>query len=231
MSTVKVNTISTWTGNDVGIETGKTISGTASQFKMTDVVQGDVLYGSAADTLSRLAPGTAGQVLQTAGAGANPVWAADAKGKVLQVVQPAAITSFATSTTSATFVDITGMTLSITPTLSTSKILVSFVLQIGVNTGWHANLRLMRDSTAIAIGDSSGSRKQATADVGYNVSMLNVGVAQFLDAPATTSATTYKAQWASESGGTIYQNRSHGNTDNANFAIGISTITAIEIGV
>jgi len=80
MSTVKVNTISTWTGSDVGIETGKTISGTASQFKMTDVVQGDVLYGSAADTLSRLAPGTSGQVLQTQGAGANPVWAADAGG-------------------------------------------------------------------------------------------------------------------------------------------------------
>ena len=76
MSTVKVNTISTWTGSDISIETGKTVSGTASQFKMTDVVQGDVLYGAAADTLSRLAPGTAGQILQTQGAGANPVWAA-----------------------------------------------------------------------------------------------------------------------------------------------------------
>jgi len=76
MSTVKVNTISTWTGNDISIETGKTVSGTASQFKMTDVVQGDVLYGSAADTLSRLAPGTSGQVLQTQGAGANPQWGA-----------------------------------------------------------------------------------------------------------------------------------------------------------
>ena len=80
MSTVKVNELSTWTGNDISIETGKTVAGTASQFKMTDVVQGDVLYGSAADTLSRLAPGTAGQVLQTQGAGANPVWAADAGG-------------------------------------------------------------------------------------------------------------------------------------------------------
>jgi hypothetical protein len=75
MSTVKVNTISTWTGSDISIETGKTVSGTASQFKMTDVVQGDVLYGSAADTLSRLAPGTSGQFLQTAGAAANPAWA------------------------------------------------------------------------------------------------------------------------------------------------------------
>ena len=80
MSTVKVNTISTWTGSDISIETGKTVSGTASQFKMTDVVQGDVLYGSAADTLSRLAPGTSGQYLQTAGAAANPVWATVAGG-------------------------------------------------------------------------------------------------------------------------------------------------------
>ena len=58
------------------IASGKNITGTASQFQMTDVVQGDVLYGSAADTLSRLPAGTSGYHLQTAGAGANPVWAA-----------------------------------------------------------------------------------------------------------------------------------------------------------
>ena len=75
MSTVKVNELSTYSGTDISIETGKTVAGTASQFKMTDVVQGDVLYGSAADTLSRLAPGTSGQYLQTAGAAANPAWA------------------------------------------------------------------------------------------------------------------------------------------------------------
>ena len=88
MSTVKVNELSTYSGTDISVETGKTISGTASQFKMTDVVQGDVLYGSAADTLSRLAAGTAGQVLQTQGAGANPVWAADAKGKYYKLFKP-----------------------------------------------------------------------------------------------------------------------------------------------
>ena len=152
-------------------------------------------------------------------------------GTILQVVQPAAITSNTVTTTSTSFVDITGITLSITPTLVTSKVLVSFVLQIGVNTGWHANFRLMRDSTPIAIGDSYGSRKQSTGDVGYNISMLNVGTSQFLDAPATTSAITYKVQWATETSGTIYLNRGHGYTDNANFGTGISTITAMEIGV
>ena len=230
MSTVKVNELSTYSGTDISVETGKTISGTASQFKMTDVVQGDVLYGSAADTLSRLAAGTAGQVLQTQGAGANPVWAADAKGKVLQVVQTV-VTAPTASTTSTTFVDITGMTLSITPTLATSKVLVSFVIQIGVVTGWHARYRLVRDSTAICVGAAFGSRTQATGDVAYNVSVPNIGSAQFLDSPATTSATTYKVQWGAENTSTIYLNRAHGNTDTAEFVSAASTITAMEIGV
>jgi len=80
MSKLLVDEIGGNAAAETTIASGKKIAGTASQFKMTDVVQGDVLYGSAADTLSRLAPGTAGQVLQTQGAAANPVWAADAGG-------------------------------------------------------------------------------------------------------------------------------------------------------
>ena len=94
MSTVKVNELSTYSGTDISIETGKTVSGTASQFKMTDVVQGDVLYGSAADTLSRLAPGTSGHHLQTAGAGANPVWAAPPAGGLTAASQWRLTTDF-----------------------------------------------------------------------------------------------------------------------------------------
>jgi hypothetical protein len=75
MSKLLVDEIGGNAGADTTIASGKKIAGTASQFKMTDVVQGDVLYGSAADTLSRLAPGTSGQYLQTAGAAANPAWA------------------------------------------------------------------------------------------------------------------------------------------------------------
>lgn len=40
------------------------------------ITQGDILYGSAANTLSKLAAGTSGYYLKTQGAGANPVWAA-----------------------------------------------------------------------------------------------------------------------------------------------------------
>ena len=75
MSKLLVDEIGGNAGAPTTIASGKNITGTASQFQMTDVVQGDVLYGSAADTLSRLAPGTSGQYLQTAGAAANPAWA------------------------------------------------------------------------------------------------------------------------------------------------------------
>lgn len=43
--------------------------------------QGDILYSSAANTLSKLAAGTSGLVLKTLGAGANPLWA-DSLGSV-----------------------------------------------------------------------------------------------------------------------------------------------------
>jgi len=240
MSTIKVNELSTYSGTDISIETGKTvllsgtanISGAASQFKMTDVVQGDILYGSAADTLSRLAPGTSGQVLTTAGADANPTWEAVAGGgKVLQVVQGTVLDD-TQSTTSASFVDMSpSLTATITPAATTSKILVNFVVTTGANEGWHAFYRIMRDSTAIGIGVANGSRKQATFEVSTGaIAIATTGSMNYLDSPSTTSATVYKIQWATESAGTIYLNRSHTWTDSSNWMTGISTITLMEIG-
>jgi hypothetical protein len=195
---------------------------------MAGLARGKIIVGDASGDPSALTVGAANQVLKSDGTDVS--WAADAKGKVLQVVQTV-VTAPTASTTSTTFVDITGMTLSITPTLATSQVLVSFVVQIGVITGWHARYRLVRDSTAICVGDTFGSRTRATGDVAYNVSVPNIGSAQFLDSPATTSATTYKVQWGAENTSTIYLNRAHGGTDTAEFVSAASTITAMEIGV
>ena len=146
MSTVKVNELSTYSGTDISIETGKTVSGTASQIKMTDVVQGDVLYGSAADTLSRLAPGTSGQVLQTQGAAANTVWAATAAGgKVLQVISSIS-TGYQKSTTSTSFVDVESSSsvvweTAITPSATSSKILIIATLPINVTGAGNSDNR------------------------------------------------------------------------------------------
>jgi len=239
MSTVKVNTISTWTGSDVGIETGKTISGTASQFKMTDVVQGDVLYGSAADTLSRLAPGTSGQVLQTQGAGANPVWAADAQGKVLQVLQSVK-TDTASTTSVATFVDIAGTDqagagsvwcVKITPAATTSKILFSCDVYAGTYNDIGMFYIMKRDTTSILLADAASARTRTSftvdANQGNNVEGAHM---TYLDSPSSTSELTYKVQWALDSAQTLYLNRSLNDTDNAAHPRSTSTITVMEIG-
>jgi len=85
--------------------------------------KGDLIAATAADTVSRLAVGTNGQVLTADSTAATGIkWASVASGgKVLQVVQDTLIGTF--TTTSSTMADV-GLTVSITPSASTSKVLV-----------------------------------------------------------------------------------------------------------
>ena len=207
-STIKVNTLDTQAGTDIALAVGKNITGANTQFKITG--------------------GASGNVLSTDGSGAL-TWGAPSIAKISNLIQPTAITSATATTTSTTFVDITGLTVDITPSAATSKVLIFYSATIGSNAGWHAHLRLMRDTTPIAVGDANGSRKQSTTESGYQAAIANTSCMMYLDSPATTSTTTYKLQWASESSGTIYLNRSYTNTDNANFGTFVSTITVMEI--
>ncbi len=152
---------------------------------------GDIAYSSTtANTNTRLGIGSTGQVLTVAGG--VPTWAAPAGGgKVLQVVS--ANTTTQVSSSSTTYVT-TGLTATITPTLSTSKILV-LVTQNGCfknngNSNNALNIRLRRSSTTLA----------ASTFVGYTAtaSENQVGTVSFsyLDSPATTSATTYLTEFS-----------------------------------
>jgi hypothetical protein len=134
---------------------------------------------------------TAGQVLTAAQMN-------DLRGafRILQVVSGSNSTQAISS--SATFAD-TGLTATITPSATSSKILV-LVTQNGVlkNTGANdnaCNLRLFRGATNL----------QTVSEVGKTgTNLLNIigAVTIFaLDDPATTSATTYKTQFASHLGG------------------------------
>lgn len=150
-------------------------------------------------------------------------------GTVLQVVSTAKTDTF-TSTTTGAFTDITGMSVSITPTSSTSKILVNVT---GGCMGQVATsgfmLQLLRDSTAISVGDTAGSRIRASMN-GYSsdAGQLVPFSIQYLDSPATTSATTYKIQFRI-SAGTFYFNRTQTDTDSTNFPRIASSITVMEI--
>ena len=168
---------------------------------------------------------TAGQVLTAAQQN-------DLRGafRVLQVVSTNKTDTF--TTTSTSFVDITGLSVSITPSSATNKVLVIVTLSVGDDPSvTNTASRLMRDATAINVGDASGSRLQAsqqTKSVAANVQTAHAYV--FLDSPATTSATTYKVQLATAGATqTSCVNRSLTDTNGATFARTVSNITVMEI--
>jgi hypothetical protein len=156
-------------------------------------------------------------------------WQAVAGGKVAQVVSTSKTDTFTSSST--TFTDITGLSVSITPTAATSKVLVIVQVAGSMDTGVASLFfRMMRDSTAINIGDTAGSRQRATIGFSNTIqSEVVSGAASFLDSPATTSATTYKLQGVNSSAGTFYINRSKQDADTVNYPRPASSITVMEI--
>jgi len=143
------------------------------------------------------------------------------KGKVLQVQSTTKTDTF--NTTAQSFTDVTGLSVAITPSSSSNKVLVN------VNIGTHDSTaattyayQLVRGSTAIGIGSTSTEATMGgtiNADRGEGQSMT------FLDTPNTTSATTYKLQVRSPAGSTFYINERQGSSAYRT----ISTITVTEI--
>jgi hypothetical protein len=170
----------------------------------------------------------AGSVASAALASGVPTRAQLPAGSVLQVLQAVKTNIFSTATTGS-WVDITDVSVSITPTSATSKVMVLFNVTFApADTG---GLRIVRNSTAIGVGDSLGSNTYQGTSSGIAVingdkSAPTSGM--YLDSPSTTSATTYKVQVWNYSG-TSYINRPV-NASNASYTgSSISTITVMEI--
>lgn len=148
--------------------------------------------------------------------------------RVLQVVSTTKTDTF--TTTSTTFTDVTGLSVSITPSSTSSKVLV-----FGSITGSHdvgaayLGLRMMRDTTPIMVGDTAGNRTSSFTIFAANNETQQTVAGQVLDSPASVSALTYKWQVASIGGGTAFVNRSDADT-NVNYVFrSASSITALEI--
>jgi len=151
-------------------------------------------------------------------------------GNIIQVVQSTYTGVFSTS--SATMVD-TGLSVSITPTSSSSKILVTVSLGSFANSGKfkRAMMNIVRDSTNILIGDAR-TGTECTAVVAPRASddnYVQIPLAfTVLDTPSTTSATTYKAQASRGSDtGTVYLNGNAGADSSSGNAA--STIVVMEV--
>ena len=158
-------------------------------------------------------------------------WQAVSGARIGQVVSTSKTDTFTSATISA-FTDITGLSVSITPTSATSKVLViatAMFVRTVVGTA-SRYIRLVRDSTAIAVGDTAGSRISASMG-GVSASgndMPDPGTITFLDSPNTTSATTYKLQFYGDAS-TFYLNRSVSDTNGTNGGRFASGITVMEV--
>jgi len=152
-------------------------------------------------------------------------------GKILQVVSTTKTDVFSSSTVNQ-FVDITGLSVAITPRATSSKILVLYDTQMSGTELFF--IQLVRASTAIKVGDSdSANRKEVTVG-GVFQSSNNDKVApiagNFLDSPSTTSAVTYKLQGQVYDSGNSFKVNASVNDANAAYAgRGASTITVMEV--
>ena len=154
-------------------------------------------------------------------------------GKILQVKQ--AVKSDRQTIQSQTLVDITGMSVSITPSSTSSKILVDYSLVVFANVQYYT-MRLLRnsDSTIFIGAENPNATSQSRGAFGtYQASYVNaMTVAQkFLDSPNTTSATTYKLQaHCPYSSSYIIAINSAVNQDNYTYMTNcVSSITVMEV--
>tara|TARA_B100000085_G_scaffold278738_1_gene300959 strand:+ start:471 stop:1016 length:546 start_codon:yes stop_codon:yes gene_type:complete len=157
---------------------------------------------------------------------------------IVQVKQTV-VTSTISSSAGNSYAEMTEFRTNITPSSTSSKILIRASLIVGINY-YQGKGRILRDSTPIAQGDARGSRPQSTwTMVSYDAGasgaytqydMRAVGF-EFLDSPATTSQITYSLDLGGYSTSlAVHINRAANDQDSANYnATPISTLTLMEI--
>tara|TARA_B100000609_G_C17110782_1_gene379672 strand:- start:111 stop:692 length:582 start_codon:yes stop_codon:yes gene_type:complete len=152
-------------------------------------------------------------------------------GKILQVVSTIKTDIFSSSTAQV-FTDITGLSVNITPSATSSKILVTANVSFGLDVSHSLVVfRFARDSTGIAIGDVANNRPRGTfANKPADDAHLCNASGQHLDSPSSTSQLTYKVQFYDYHGNTFYVNRSYRHYDASTYdMVGVSTITVYEV--
>ena len=182
--------------------------------------------------MTTIVDGTTGITFPSAIAGVSAVQ--QYSGRILQVVSAAKTDTQSTSLQA--WVDVTGLSVSITPTSATSKMLVIVDVQ-GSGSNRYTAIRVVRNGTAVGVGDTSGSRASVLSGFGldtdanatYVYVLYNAG-GSFLDSPSSTSAQTYKVQFgATNVAATTYINRTENDSNESYSLRGISTITVMEI--
>ena len=165
----------------------------------------------------------------------------DGAGKILQVISGEKGSSFTGTSVfdnGGYFIDVTGYSATITPSSTSSRILVmvhAYIGQTMVASGYQSSLRIKQGTRYPFLGTSEGSRPVTSARVnnyvGNTHAMMNIS-GSWIDSPSSTSALTYQVQLGGYSGAPIvYLNRSEAFQAAANNydTIPLSTITLMEI--
>jgi hypothetical protein len=194
--------------------------------KMAGGTDGEILTYDASGNPVAVSVGTDGQVLTSGGVGVAPAFeAAAAGGKLLQVVSTTYTGTVSTTSSSM----VTAYGLSITPTSTSSKILVITNFNIGTGYNSYPQSQLARGTTAIGSNTYTASTSADTNDYAIHHIALTT-----LDSPSTTSSVTYNVRFKSAYlNNTIYMNvyaSGAGGSFTDYRAPGSSTITLMEIG-
>jgi len=223
---IVINGSGTVTGISVGglpddiVDAGTLADNAVGLAQMASGTDGNIITYDTSGNPAVVATGSDGQVLTSAGADAVPAFeAAAAGGKILQIVSNMqAETGAHDNGDAAAYADVPDMTVTITPTATTSKILYMFNCSAHVMGSVQTFVQVLRDSTQIAYAERWSGYNSNSDWTPYPV------VVQGVDSPSTTSATTYKIQ-AKRTGGSYFRFHDHDAGSNH-----LSSI-AIEIGV
>lgn len=215
---------------------GTTNAYTTSTFADTYAVS-TILYASSANTITGLATANSGVLVTDSGGVpsiAAKIVAANLPVGTMFNFQQGQLTAAASVTSTApTMADFSAsLTVAITPTSATNKVLVRAVLSVGTAATGNAFLQLVRGSTVIGVGDAAGNRTQCgQTELTATANNQTTVVMEWLDSPATTSSTTYKVQGCTGAGAILYLNRSTTDTNTAAFGRSVSVLSVCEVVV
>ena len=156
-------------------------------------------------------------------------------GKILQVVS----TTLTTTTTATAGSDLSGLSVSITPSSASSKVyfhaMIPYVFYDAGNSARRFGFLLKRNGTNLVVPTSPSTRTPALGWMfDYRPAnpqdSIHLASISWLDSPSSTSAVTYQIGTAGNSGaGVIYVNRTEPDTDDGGYARSVATLIAMEV--
>lgn len=149
---------------------------------------------------------------------------------IVQVVQVNKTNDFRT-TTGGSWVDVTGLTVDITPSSASNKIIAFVKLNIGSDGSSGVAYKLVRNGSDVDVGAAASNRKQATGSAFGTQLAVDSGVTvveAYLDSPASVATQTYKIQVWRGASASVTVNKGETDTDSANFYRTSSNIVLME---